>query len=215
MFRFLLVSTLLVLSFQGSTDYFLSPPLPPTAFVGEYYTTTFRVLGLDNPVFKFEGLPQCFKGYKDGTIEGTPDHAGSYPATVRFSAPGCSDSRDIVIRIAESVSSTQGFDQGSGVLGVDRFIIVNPSNRSFTYKVGEPIKLSLSAEHGKAPYTWNFLKLPSGLQATKEGYISGAFSEIGYYSFSASANDASGSTADCYYTFNIQPTTVVGTTCLI
>jgi hypothetical protein len=34
MFRFLIVSTLLVLSCQGSTDYFLSPPLPPTAFVG-------------------------------------------------------------------------------------------------------------------------------------------------------------------------------------
>lgn len=176
MFRFLIVSTLLVLSCQGSTDFFLSPPLPPTAFVGEYYTTTFRVLGLDNPVFKFEDLPQCFKGYKDGTIEGTPDHAGSYPAKVYFSGPGCAESRDIVIRIANSVSSTQGFDQGSGILGVDKFIVVNSADRTFTYTVGQPINLALSAEHGKAPYTWNFLKLPAGLSSSKEGRISGAFS---------------------------------------
>jgi hypothetical protein len=47
------------------------------------------VLGLDNPVFKFKGLPACFKGHPDGTIEGTPDKAGSYAATVYYSAPGC------------------------------------------------------------------------------------------------------------------------------
>lgn len=172
-------------------------------------------MGLDNPVFKFEDLPQCFKGYKDGTIEGTPDHAGSYPAKVYFSGPGCAESRDIVIRIANSVSSTQGYDQGSGILGVDKFIVVNSADRSFTYTVGQPINLVLSAEHGKAPYTWNFLKLPAGLSSSKDGRISGSFSETGYYSFSASANDASGSTADCYYTFNVQPQTVVSNYSLI
>lgn len=211
MYRYLLAILLVVSTYQGaSSDFFLSPPLPPTAFVGEYYTATFRVLGLDNPVFVFDNLPQCFKGYKDGTIEGTPDHPGSYPVRVHFTAPGCSEYRDIVIRIAESVSSTQGFDQGSGILGVDRFIIVNSANKSFTYKVGENINLALQAQNGKAPYTWNFVKLPAGLVGTNDGKVSGVFGEPGYYSFSASANDASGSTADCYYTFNVQPQTVVG-----
>ena len=141
MSRYLLVFFLVGLSLQGSSnDFFLSPPRPPTAFVGEYYTATFRVLGLDNPVFKYVDLPQCFKGYPDGTIEGTPDKAGSYPVRVHFSGVGCDEYRDIVFRIADSVSSTEGFDRKSGVMSADRFIVVNSAERSFTYKVGDPIK---------------------------------------------------------------------------
>ena len=185
--------------------------MPPTAFVGEYYTATFRVLGLDNPVFKFVDLPQCFTGYKDGTIEGTPDKAGSYPVRVQFSASGYAEFRDIVIRIAHSVSSTEGYDRGAGVMSAERFIVVNSADRSFTYKVGDPISIALEAQHGKAPYTWNYLSLPDGLSGSKDGKITGRFQKDGYYSFSASANDASGELADCYYTFNIQPQTVVGT----
>lgn len=49
------------------------------------------------------------------------------------------------------------------------------------------------------------MNLPSGLVGSKDGKISGILNDVGYYSFSASANDADGRTADCYYTFNIQP----------
>jgi len=193
MYRYLLAILFIVATTQGgSSDFFLSPPLPPTAFVGEYYTSTFRIIGLDNPLFKFENLPQCFKGYKDGTIEGTPDHAGSYPVRVYYTGPGCDDHKDIVIRIVDSVSSIEGFDRGSGVMAVDKFIVVNSANRSFTYKVLDPINLDLQAQYGKAPYTWNFLNLPAGLEGNKNGRISGSFKEEGYYSFSASANDANG-----------------------
>lgn len=83
--KFLLI-TLLVLAQQYNTpDYFLSPPLPPTAFVGQYYTVRFRVIGVDNPLFKIEGLPKCFKASPDGVIEGNPDKVGSYPIKVTFS----------------------------------------------------------------------------------------------------------------------------------
>ena len=126
MYRYLLVILLIALTQQGySHDFFLSPPLPPTAFVGEYYTTQFRVLGLDNPVFYFTKLPKFLKGHADGTIEGTPKKTGSFPVSVRFTAPGCDETRDIVIRIAHSVSSTEGFDRGAGVMAANRFIVVN------------------------------------------------------------------------------------------
>ena len=69
----------------------------------------------------------------------------------------------------------------------------------------------MKAAKGVAPYAWTYLNLPDGLVGTKEGKVYGHFDKVGYYSFSASANDAKGSNADCYYTFNIQPTTAVST----
>ena len=81
MYRYLLAILFIVATTQGgSSDFFLSPPLPPTAFVGEYYTSTFRIIGLDNPLFKFENLPQCFKGYKKSK---NPDALSSQPERKR------------------------------------------------------------------------------------------------------------------------------------
>lgn len=51
MYKYLVIVLLLVAAHQQ--DYFLSPAIPPTAFVNEYYTTQFRILGLDNPKFTF------------------------------------------------------------------------------------------------------------------------------------------------------------------
>ena len=212
MTRVLLALLLVAFTYQGCTsDYFLSPPLPPTAFIGEYYTAQFRILGLDNPIFKFSNLPAWFKGHSDGTLSGTPKKAGSYPVRVFFTTSGCDQYRDIVVRVAQSVSSTQGYNRAAGVMGVERFIVVNSQKRTFTYKVGDQISLGLEASQGIAPYAWNYVNLPNGLVGTKEGKVSGLFEETGYYSFSASANDAEGNVADGYYTFNIQPTSSVGT----
>ncbi len=86
MFKYLLVAVLLATSIASddSDGYFLSPPLPPTAYKGEFYTVQFRVIGLDNPVFSFDNLPACLKSYDDGTIEGTPDRIGSFAVKVHF-----------------------------------------------------------------------------------------------------------------------------------
>lgn len=216
MYRVLLAILLVALSQQGcESDYFLSPPLPPTAFIGEYYTTQFRILGLDNPVFKFSDLPEELKGYPDGTLAGTPLKAGSYPVRVFFTTPRCDSYRDIVVRVAHSVSSTEEFNRAAGVMASEKFIIVNNQQRSFTYKAGEKVNLSLQAVKGVSPYTWSFMNLPAGLVGTKDGKVTGVLGEVGYYSFSASANDADGRSADCYYTFNVQPEGAVGTSFFI
>ncbi len=108
MFKYILIALLLAntLASDDSDGYFLSPPLPPTAYKGEYYTVQFRVIGLDNPIFSFDNLPACLKSYDDGTIEGTPDKIGSFAVRVNFRSKGQSCSRNIVIRVAPSVSST-------------------------------------------------------------------------------------------------------------
>jgi len=190
MYKYLLVLVLLAAANAGdsSEDYFLSPPLPPTAFVGEYYTTQFRVLGLDNPVFDFDELPKCFKSYPDGTIEGTPEKAGSFAVKVHFKSGKCSATRDIVFRVARSVASTLEVNSEAGVLAVNKFIVVNPKS-TLTYAVGDQINLSLEAKNGKNPYTWSFLHLPTGIKADKSGNLIGKFDQEGYYSFSASCSD--------------------------
>jgi hypothetical protein len=86
MYKYLIFSVLLActLTQENPDRYFLSPPQPPTAFVGQYYTVQFRVIGVDNPKFSFSNLPPFLKGYSDGTIEGAPDKLGSFVAKIRF-----------------------------------------------------------------------------------------------------------------------------------
>jgi hypothetical protein len=74
--------------------------------------------------------------------------------------------------------------------------------------VGDKIELFLQAKNGQNPYTWNFLNLPAQLKGDQSGKLLGSFDQEGYYSFSASCSDGSGSNADSYMTFNIQPRTL-------
>jgi hypothetical protein len=106
------------------------------------------------------------------------------------------------------VSSVFGVDKSSGVLAVDRFIVVNQSS-SLVYKAGNKVNLALQAANGKSPYTWSYVNLPAGLVGDKSGKITGVVQNEGYYSFNAVCNDATGQSADVYYTFNVQPSTLV------
>ena len=91
----------------------------------------------------------------------------------------------------------------------NQFIFVNPSS-SFVYKAGAQINLALQANNGKAPLTWSYVNLPTGLNGdSKTGKISGSISQDGYYSFNAVCSDAAGDSTDSYYTFNVQPQTIL------
>jgi len=74
-----------------------------------------------------------------------------------------------------------------------------------TFIVGDKINLALNAQNGKNPYTWTYFNLPKQITATPNGTLSGSFDQEGYYSFSAACSDGSGSTADSYFTINVQP----------
>ena len=65
-------------------QYTLSPALPPTAFVDQYYSCVFRAGGLSNPRFSFSRLPPPLIGSKNGIVEGVPSASGAYRTTVTF-----------------------------------------------------------------------------------------------------------------------------------
>jgi hypothetical protein len=165
----------------------------------------FRVIGVDNPQFSFSNLPPFLTAYADGTIEGTPNRLGSFVAKLKFQSPTASGSRDIVFRVASSISTTETEEKVS-IVGEKLFVVINSS---LTYSLGDKINITLAALNGKGQYTWSYLNLPPQLNGNILGCISGVFNIEGYYSFSASVSDSSGVTADSYLTINIQPKSVL------
>ena len=83
----------------GPNQYILSPNLPPTAFIGQYYTCNFRVSGLTAPRFTFVDLPDCFTHSHSGAIEGIPDVSGSFSVTVRYQQGAVRGQETIVLRV--------------------------------------------------------------------------------------------------------------------
>jgi len=69
MYKNLLITCLLV---AAASNYYLTPAFPPTAYQNQFYNVRFRVRGLDDPVFTFEGLPKSLSGNAAGVISGIP-----------------------------------------------------------------------------------------------------------------------------------------------
>jgi hypothetical protein len=115
----------------------------PTAFLGDYYTVQFRVVGLDNPSFAFQTLPPWFTGYPNGTISGLPQQEGSYPVTLTYKSNSHQSSKELIIRVVDSSTI-----DGSSLIGGRRLKIVVPSGL-LTYVVGSFVNFRFSAENGK------------------------------------------------------------------
>lgn len=67
-----------------SSNLFLTPANPPSAHQNQFYSARFRVRGLDDPVFTFEGLPKALSGSADGLISGILAEAGSFSIVIRY-----------------------------------------------------------------------------------------------------------------------------------
>lgn len=89
-------------------------------------------------------MPACLKYSKDGTISGRPDTIGSFAVKVNFKADRACGERDIVIRVASSVGSTEQINSEAGVTSINQFIVVK-SKSTLTYSVGDNINFSLGA----------------------------------------------------------------------
>lgn len=90
---------------DSSNQYEITPIIPPTAFIGQYYTVNFRVNGLAKPNISFDNLPDCFSALNTGTIEGTPDTIGSFNIILRYQSGSESGQQNIVLRVANSTFS--------------------------------------------------------------------------------------------------------------
>lgn len=68
----------------ANSAFFLTPANPPTAHQNQFYSARFRVRGLDNPVFTFEGLPKTLSGSTDGLLSGIPAAEGSFSILIKY-----------------------------------------------------------------------------------------------------------------------------------
>ena len=66
MYKNLFVCCLLVAAVTSAV--YLSPAYPPTAYQNQFYSVRFRVRGIDDPVFSFQGLPKSLTGNSEGVI---------------------------------------------------------------------------------------------------------------------------------------------------
>lgn len=143
---------------SNQSFYQLSPPLPPTAFFGQFYTCQFRVSGLSFPAFRFEGLPQGIKGDPSGVVKGIPQQQGSFLITVYYSTDSYQASKQTIIRVSVSANSPSSSETLSSLL--PRFTIIADKD-TLVYMAGTEIKIKFSATMGKAPFSWAYLRLPS------------------------------------------------------
>lgn len=73
----------LLLALTTSVTY-LTPSYPPTAYQNQFYSVRFRVRGLDNPIFSYEGLPKSLSGNPNGVLSGIPVIAGSFSIVIKY-----------------------------------------------------------------------------------------------------------------------------------
>lgn len=83
----------------ATSNLFLTPANPPTAHQNQFYSTRFRVRGLDNPVFTFEGLPKNLNGNNNGVLSGVPLIPGAFSIVVKYRSGASSGSREVILRV--------------------------------------------------------------------------------------------------------------------
>jgi len=203
MFKYLIAVLLVTATVQQTL--FLSPPFPPTGFYQQYYEVRFRVRGLNGPTFTFDNLPNFFTGSQDGVVSGTPNITGTFRFTVSYTDGTTSGSDKVVISVTASPNTAASASQSAAV----NLLVIQVALDTWIYRSGDAINIQLTSQNGVSPITWNYKNLPAGLSADNNGKISGAISDAGLYSFSASCGDSKGLKAESYYTLNIQPGTII------
>jgi hypothetical protein len=124
MIGYLLCLLLFLAITTNQQEVFLSPVLPPAAFVGEYYTVQFRLVGADRPTFSFTDLPPFLSAYSNGTVEGTPLQPGSFPLTIVYETSAIYSKAAIIVRVLNSSSSSAS---EATIISSSKFTVLAPS----------------------------------------------------------------------------------------
>lgn len=116
--------------------------------------------------------------------------AGSISSTGLFTAPAQSGT------VTVTASSVTGTAQVSASVSVMQTLQIVTSALS-SAQVGTSYSATLSAQGGSKPYSWSLASgsLPSGLNMTSAGLISGTPSQSGTFSFAARVSDSSSQTS--------------------
>lgn len=84
-----------------SSAVYLTPAYPSTAYQNQFYSVRFRVRGMDDPIFTFEGLPKSLSGNSNGVISGTPLTAGSFSVLIKYMSGSESGSKEVILKVLE------------------------------------------------------------------------------------------------------------------
>lgn len=165
----------------------VSPSTLPTATLGAPYSATFSQSGANGSVtFTQTGSLPPGMTFSNGTISGTPTSDGSYSFTiVAKDANGCMGSRTYT-------------------LGVGVTIVISPDSLP-DQTVGQSVRLGLTASGGFDPYVFTLTggALPTGLQLSRAGLISGTATKPGSYAFLVVATDSTGNSSSKIFSINI------------
>jgi putative Ig domain-containing protein len=143
-------------------------------------------------------LPAGLTLAKDGTISGTPTGAGPSTFTVKGTAqstdpssPGSRvDSRQFTLSVAAQLSAA-----------LSRRVA----------EVGVPVRSTLVATGGTAPYTWSPSGLPAGLALGADGSVTGVPKSAGTSTLTARVVDANGSAKDVQVRLVVRPRLAIAT----
>jgi hypothetical protein len=182
-------------------QYSVSPTLPPTAFVDQYYTCAFRVGGLSKPRFSFSQLPPPLVGSRNGIVYGVPSASGAYRVTVSFSEEEEEGSEEVMFIVALPEYNTTEIRSRNLTQPVPWV----PGYLQTVYQYGDVIDLNLAKLTRNNRYNWTYLHLPAQLHGDSSGRINGVIKQTGYFTFAAICADDQGNTLDQFITINVQP----------
>ncbi len=174
----------------------------PTGTVGQSYSKTFAGAGGCGPALPYQytliggSLPPGLSLSFSGTISGTPSNAGSYSFWVNLSdqnppsADWCTPAaaqREFTITV-----------NGGGTPAVPLSIVQAALTPQAT-TLDSAYSFQLSAQGG-GTQTWSLLSgsLPSGLQLSSSGLISGAPTAVGDFTFKVQVSDGARSASQTY-----------------
>lgn len=164
----LLAATFTNQSAPTINQYTLSPALPPTAFIGQYYTCNFRVSGLSTPSFSFIDLPDCFTPSSSGALEGIPSQSGSYSITVKYQQGSVRGQQVVILRVTEpSYNASLGRSLNKPADNLNWIQLEMPN----TYRVGDKVSVRLNEKAKEGNYRWSYLQLPEMLSGDVDGNL--------------------------------------------
>jgi tripartite motif-containing protein 71 len=169
----------------------------PNGTAGAAYSQTLTASGGKAPYIwsLYSGtLPPGLKLSSSGVITGTLTVAGTYSFTIKATdslGSTATQAFSIPINVASSPSITTLSPLPNGTAGVAYL-------------------QTLAASGGKAPYTWSLYSgtLPTGLNLSSSGVITGTLTVAGAYSFTIKATDSLGSTATKAFSITIFSITI-------
>lgn len=189
-----------------SSNLFLTPANPPTAFQNQFYSARFRVRGLDDPVFTFEGLPKTLTGSADGLLSGIPSVEGSFSIVIKYRSGEQSGQREVILKVQPDYRNVDSIVSATRTaIGL---VIEYPGNLIF--RVGQSFKIPFVVKNAVGPLVWVFRGLPSGIKGnSNEGAVEGQVAEPGYYNVEVEVADKEGKAGQAFVVLNIQPKTTL------